>query len=73
MRHSENVPAPLTKEQVIERFCELSDKVATKLYNNTEPADCFCRGEKFNTVGSFQFSASVMNFICEVVENHLPD
>jgi hypothetical protein len=60
----------MTKEQTIERFCKLSEQVASsQKFNWMHPADCFCtnRCNGFN----FQFSEEIMYFIEKAVQKEL--
>ena len=58
--------AMFNKAEVIERFCQLSEKVMKDIYNYEYPADCFCQ---VNNVPDeqFIFSENVMKFIQKAV------
>ena len=60
----------MTKEQVIEKFCSLSTKVASsQTFKWSESADCFCQKEHFPA--NFQFSEKIMSFIEKAVQEKL--
>lgn len=60
----------MTKQQVIEKFCKLSNKVAKVIIPN-DNCDCFCGKNPLSFEGGFQFSEEVMDFIVSSVELQL--
>ena len=60
------------KEQVIARFCKLSERVMKDVYHYEYPADCFC-GENKIPDEYFIFSENVMKFIEDAVNASIVD
>jgi len=56
----------MTRQDVLKRFCQLSDDVMTKVFMCRVAADCFCRKDKH-----FNFSAEVVKFIEEAVREKI--
>lgn len=56
----------MTAKEVLERFCVLSERVAEKIYKNTESADCFCGAKPITE--DFRFSYEVLVYIENVVD-----
>jgi hypothetical protein len=52
----------MTKEQVIKRFCKLSNQVMNEVFHFKIPADCFCSENPLNDF-DFQFSEGIVKFI----------
>jgi len=63
----------MTRQQVIERYCLLSKKVATDVFRFTVPADCFCGDNKFaaENPAYYQYSEDVIRFIEDAVNEKL--
>lgn len=59
----------MTKDQVIERFCNLATTVNSKKFNFTRAADCFCH--QSDEQANFQFEEEVICFIEDAVEKEL--
>lgn len=55
----------MTAKEVLERFCVLSERVAEKIYKNTESADCFCGAKPITE--DFKFSCEVLVYIENIV------
>ena len=54
----------MTKQEVIERFCQLSATVGNHLHNEYAH-DCFCHK---SLSGDFQFNAKIIEFIENAVD-----
>ena len=63
----------MTRQQVIERYCLLSKKVAIEVFKFTVPADCFCGDNKFAAEHPehYQYSDEVIQFIEDAVNEKL--
>jgi hypothetical protein len=61
----------LTQKEVRARFCGLSTKVMENKFDLIEPADCFCGGNPMLDPSGYQFSAQVMQFIEQAVDEKL--
>lgn len=48
----------MEKDEVISRFCALSNKVMDKVYEFSEPADCFC-GLNQMSPANYQYSEKI--------------
>ena len=65
----------MTKNEVIKKFCDLSSKVADKVFKSQKASDCFCTcamlGAQTNKYQSknFNFEREVVEFIEKAVEN----
>jgi len=54
----------VTKEEVLSRFCKLSDQVMTEVFKCNIPADCFCSTcDTEALIFNFQFSEQIIRFI----------
>ena len=62
---SESGGIEMTKQEVIKRFCQLSDTVSSVVFQDEKSADCFC-GDLFED--TFSFEDDVLNFIERAVE-----
>lgn len=62
----------MTKQQVIEKFCELNSKVAKVIVPN-DNCDCFCGENPLSFDIGFQFPKEVMDFIVTSVELQLEE
>jgi len=60
----------MTKQEVIARFCALSNEVMNRKFECREAADCFCSEAEHNL--GFNFSEDIMQFIERAVEAKLP-
>lgn len=60
----------MTKQQVLERFCNLAKKTMEKHFRYAKAADCFC-GDNPNGMVNFQFDEEVMEFIEKAVDKAL--
>jgi hypothetical protein len=58
----------MTKQEILERLCDLCTRVMAREFGYLEPADCFCKHEPDL---DFRFSPKVLQFIEEAVEAHL--
>ncbi len=56
----------MTKIEVIQAFCKLSNEIRTEVFNDDVPADCFCHDNVF-----FQFDRNVLAWIKEAVQEKL--
>jgi hypothetical protein len=60
----------MTRAEVIEAFCALSEQVMSKKFNCSRAADCFCSDDpKF--YGNFQFEPEIIEFINSAVQDAL--
>jgi len=56
----------MTKQEVITRFCQLSNKVRSGVFLDKKTAGCFC---EYNNFGEpFIFQDDILNFIERAVE-----
>jgi hypothetical protein len=54
----------MKKQQVIELFCKLAERVSERQFGSTEPTDCFCgKNPMMSDDAHYQFSEKVMDFI----------
>lgn len=60
----------MTRDEAVERLCEICDFVAGTEYGYREAADCFC-GKKESNPAHFRFSEKVLRFIEVAVEEKL--
>jgi hypothetical protein len=58
----------MTKQEVLERLCDLCSEVMAREFDYLEPADCFCQP---NPEHDFQFSPRILQFIEEAVGSRL--
>lgn len=55
----------MTKQEIIEKFCALSTRVAEKVYGHKLPSDCFCK--ESDSDEEFRFDDEVFKFIHDAV------
>lgn len=60
----------MTKDQVIQRFCELSSTVGSKAFDNRRSHDCFCTKNNLPHM-QFCFEEEIIQFIEEAVVEKL--
>lgn len=56
----------MTREEVIEAFCALSEQVMSKKFRGQRAADCFC-GNNATSLPNFQYEPEVMQYIEDAV------
>lgn len=65
----------MTRDQVLERFCNLTTEVMKKRFNAMEAADCFCGTQDltayFKAGCTYQFSEKIVKYIEDAVREKL--
>lgn len=60
----------MTKQEVIEKLCELCTIVGREKFESHYAHDCFC-GRNPYKIGGFQFSQEVIDFVKEAIREKL--
>ena len=58
----------MNKQEVIEEFCKLSEKVMRQVYKSTIAADCFCGFNSHGVESFYQFDSRILKFIRQAVD-----
>jgi hypothetical protein len=53
----------MTKQEVLERLCNLASKVGEEEYKNLRAHDCFCGENELSKESDFQFDTKILEFI----------
>jgi hypothetical protein len=61
----------MEKQEILERFCQLSTTVMEEKFKCQEPADCFCNEYNYRQNLNFQYSEKIMDFITKAVHEKL--
>jgi len=61
----------MTRQEVIERFCQLSDEVNKSVFHYDVPSDCFCGHSEFPRSFHYEYSEKILNFIEEAVNKSI--